>query len=75
VDGIHDLGVVDSLEVDRGDAKVRVSELTLDHDQRDAFVRHLDRVRVPELMLVPTSAQAPLRRRERYAEAGEKVSA
>lgn len=25
-------------------------ELPLDHDQRDALVRHLDRVRMPELV-------------------------
>jgi hypothetical protein len=37
-------------------------QLPLDHDQRDAFVRHLDSVSVPELMLVPISAQAPLSR-------------
>jgi hypothetical protein len=27
-----------------------MTDLSLDHDQRDAFVRHLDRVRVSELM-------------------------
>ena len=27
-----------------------ISELALDHDERDALVRHLDRVRVPQLM-------------------------
>jgi hypothetical protein len=32
----------------RGDAKVRV--LALDHDERDALVRHLDRMGVTELM-------------------------
>ncbi len=35
-------------------------ELTLDDDQRHTLMCHLDRVRVPELMLVPTSAQASL---------------
>jgi hypothetical protein len=48
--GADDLAAVDSLEVDAGDAQVGVSELALDHDEGDAFVRHLDRVRVPELM-------------------------
>jgi hypothetical protein len=27
-----------------------MSKLTLDHDQRNALVRHLDRVSVPKLM-------------------------
>jgi hypothetical protein len=62
VDGADDLAAIDSLEVDTGDAEVGVSELALDDDERDAFVRHLDRMSVPELMLVPTSAQAPLSR-------------
>ena len=35
-------------------------ELALNDDQRDPLARHLDRVRVPQLVLVPTSAQAPL---------------
>jgi hypothetical protein len=30
VDGVDDLGVVDALEVDRGDAEVAVAELPLD---------------------------------------------
>lgn len=34
VDGVDDLGAVDSLEVDRGDAQVGVSELALGHIQR-----------------------------------------
>jgi len=49
----------------RGDAEVGVPELALDDNQRDALVGHLDRVRVAELMLVPTSAQAPLSRPDR----------
>jgi hypothetical protein len=44
VDGVDDLGVVDALEIDRGDAEVAVSELALDDDQRDAFAGHLDGV-------------------------------
>jgi hypothetical protein len=39
VDGIDDLGVVDALEVDRGDAGVAVAELALNDDQWDAFAR------------------------------------
>jgi hypothetical protein len=33
-------------------------KLTLDHDQRDALVRHLDRVRIPELMRREPAAHA-----------------
>ena len=50
MDGVDDFGVVDALEVDRGDPEVAVSELSLDDDERDAFVGHLDRVGVPELV-------------------------
>jgi hypothetical protein len=50
VHGLDDLGVVDSLQVDRGDAEVGVPELALDDNQRDALVGHLDRVRVAELV-------------------------
>jgi hypothetical protein len=32
VDGVDDLGVVDALQVDRGNAEVGVSELALDDD-------------------------------------------
>ena len=60
VDGVDDLGAVDALEVDRGDAEVGVSELALDDDQRDAFAGHLDGVRVAELV-----------RREAPADAGD----
>jgi hypothetical protein len=49
VDGVEDLGVVDALQVDGGDAKVAVAELASDDDQRDAFAGHLDSVRVAEL--------------------------
>ena len=50
MDGGDDLAAIDSLEVDAGDAEVGVSELALDDDERDTFVRHRDRVSVPELM-------------------------
>jgi hypothetical protein len=72
MDGVDDLASVDSLEVDRGDPEVRVPELSLDDRQRDPFVGHLDRVSMPQLMLVPTSAQPPLSRPARYADLGEK---
>src|SRR5829696_7896085 len=50
VDGLDDLGVVDALEVDGGDAEVAVSELALDDDERDAFAGHLDGGGVPQLV-------------------------
>src|SRR3989337_157066 len=50
VDGVDDLGVVDALEVDRGDAEVGVPELALDDDQRHALAGHLDGMRVAELV-------------------------
>jgi hypothetical protein len=50
VDGTDDLAAVDALQVDAGDAEVGVPELALDDDERDAFVRHLDRVSMPELV-------------------------
>jgi len=48
-----------------------VPQLPLDDHHRHAFVREFDRVRMAQLMIVPTSAQASLRRHDRYAEAGE----
>ena len=75
MDGVDDLRVVDPLEIDRGDPEVGMPELALDDWQWDPFVGHLDRVRVAELMLVPTSAQASLGRPGRYADVGEKVRA
>ncbi len=50
MDGVDDLGVVDSTQVRGGDAEVGVTELALDHDERDAFSRHLNSMGVPELM-------------------------
>jgi hypothetical protein len=44
---VDDLSRIDSLEVDRRDPNVRMPELPLDDRQRNPFVRHLDRVRVP----------------------------
>ena len=60
VDGVNDFGVVDPLEVDGGDAEVGVAELALNDVERDAFVCHLNRVRVAELMRSETSAHASL---------------
>src|SRR5205807_8608614 len=50
VDGADDLAAVYALQLDARDAEVRVSELPLDHDQRDTFVRHLNRVGVSQLV-------------------------
>jgi hypothetical protein len=49
MDGADDLAAVDTLEIDARDAEVGVSELAL-YDDECAFVRHLDRVSVPELV-------------------------
>jgi len=46
VDGLDDLRVVDALQVYGGDAEIRVAELALDHNERDAFASHFDCVRV-----------------------------
>jgi hypothetical protein len=62
VDGVDDLGAVDALEVDRGDAEVGVSVLALDDDQRDTFARHLDGVSVAELVRRESSPDAGERR-------------
>jgi hypothetical protein len=56
VDGVDDLGVVDALQVARSDAEVRVPELALDDDRRDALAGHLDGVRVTELLRCQGSA-------------------
>jgi hypothetical protein len=50
MDGVDDLGAINSLQVNAGDPEIAMRELPLDHDQRDAFVRHLDSVRMPQLM-------------------------
>jgi hypothetical protein len=50
VNGGDDLAAVDALQVDAGDPEVRMPELALDHDLRHTLVRHLDRVRMPELV-------------------------
>jgi hypothetical protein len=42
--------MISALQIDRGDAEVAVAELALDDNQRHAFVRHLDSVRVTKLV-------------------------
>jgi hypothetical protein len=41
MDGVDDLAAVDPFEVDAGDPEVRVPELALDDDQRNALSGHL----------------------------------
>jgi hypothetical protein len=62
VDGLDDLGAIDPAQIRRGDPKVGVSELALDDHQGNAFTRHLDGVRVAELVRREPSAD-PGRRR------------
>jgi hypothetical protein len=50
VDGVDNLAGIDPLEIDRRDPKMGMPELSLDDRQRDPFVRHLDRMSVPELV-------------------------
>jgi hypothetical protein len=50
MDGLDDLAAVDALHVDGRDAKVAVSELARDDDQRHAFAGYLDGVSVTELV-------------------------
>jgi hypothetical protein len=50
VDGVHDLGVVDAAQVHGRDPEVGMPQLPLYDHQRDALTRHLDRMRMPELM-------------------------
>jgi len=60
------------LQVGAGCGQVRVPQLALDQRQRDPLTQQLDRMRMAELMVVPTSAQAPLSRPVRYADLCEK---
>jgi hypothetical protein len=53
---VDDLGVVDPLEVDRGDAEVAVAELALDDHERHTFASHFDGVGVPQLIWGEPSA-------------------
>jgi hypothetical protein len=48
VNRVNDLACVDSLEINRRDAEVRMPELPLDNRQWDPFVRHLDCVRMTQ---------------------------
>jgi hypothetical protein len=61
------LGVVDALQLDRRDSEVRVTQLALDDDQRDALAGHLDAVRVAKLMRCEPTAHACSRAAARQA--------
>jgi hypothetical protein len=60
MDGADDCAAVDALEVDARDAEIGVSELALDDDKWEAFVRHLDSVSVPELVWREATSHAGL---------------
>jgi hypothetical protein len=49
-DGLDDLAAVDPLQVDRGDAEIRVSQLSLDDVQRHPLAGHLDHMGVAQLV-------------------------
>jgi len=69
VDGFDDLGVVDALEVNRGDAEVAVAELALDHDQRHALAGNLNGVGMSQLMRSEAPSHARRGRRSARAAA------
>jgi hypothetical protein len=50
VDRIDDFACIDSLELDGSDPEVRMPELPLNDRQWNPFVRHLNRVRVSQLV-------------------------
>src|ERR1700752_2359815 len=50
MDGADDLAAIDALQVDAGDPEIGVPKLTLDHDQRNGLVRHLDRMSMAQLV-------------------------
>jgi hypothetical protein len=62
VGGVDDLGVVDAAETQRGNGKVRVPELTLNHEHRDTLARHLHRVRVMQRPGWDAPRSPPIRR-------------
>lgn len=60
MDGADDLAAAYSMQVDARAAEVGVSELPLGYDERDSFVRHLDRVGVSQGVEGEVSATAGL---------------
>jgi hypothetical protein len=69
VDGVDDLGGVDPIEVDRGDTKVDVPELALDHVEPHALAGHLDGMCVAKLVRGEAAADA-----SRCSDAAEMVA-
>jgi hypothetical protein len=61
VDLVDDLGAVDALQVDLGDAEAGMAELALDDDQWHALACHLDGVRVTEPVWREATPDARLR--------------
>ena len=53
------------MQVGAGGGQMAVPQLALDQRERDTFVQELDSVRMAELVVVPTSAQASLSRPDR----------
>jgi hypothetical protein len=62
------------LQVGAGRGEVRVPQLARDQRQRDPLAQQFDSVRMAELVLVPTSAQASLSRPARCAELEKKCA-
>ncbi len=50
MDGVDGLGVVDLAQVPRGDLEIGMPQVTLDEQPRHALSRHLNGVRVAQLM-------------------------
>jgi hypothetical protein len=69
-DGVDDLAGIDPLQIGRCRTKVGMAQLTLDDVDRNALAAEFDRMRVAQLVLVPTSAQPSLGRPGRYADLG-----
>lgn len=65
VDGFDDPGVVDPAQIRGGDPEMGMPELALDDEQWDTLAGHFDRVRMPQLVVVPTSAQTSICRPDR----------
>jgi len=76
MDGADDLAAVYALQVNACDAEVRVPELPLDDDERDTFVRHLDRVGVSQPAVGPwiTHSSAPMGSSPRISSQGSSWS-
>jgi hypothetical protein len=58
VDGLDDLGAVNPTQIRGGHREVGMTELALDHQQREPLAGHLDGVRVPELVRREPAADA-----------------